>query len=76
MTAILPISALAYKTNPVGGDCYMIPDALAVSAYWARRYTDSMDAGLRLLSEGKLPESERGRVLANLRFAFEKLPRV
>ena len=51
-------------------------DALAVSAYWARRYTDSMDAGLRLLSEGKLPESERGRVLANLRFAFEKLPRV
>ncbi|MBV8615174.1 MAG: glycosyltransferase [Acetobacteraceae bacterium] len=50
-------------------------DAFAVSAYWARRYTDSMDAGLRLLSEGRLPESERGRVVANLRFAFEKLPR-
>ncbi len=25
MAAILPTSALAYKANPVGGSCYMIP---------------------------------------------------
>ena len=50
-------------------------DEFAINAYWAGHYADSMDAWLRLLSGGKLPEAERGRVLANLRFAFEKLPR-
>lgn len=54
---------------------YGLLDEFAVNAYWAGRYMESMDASLRLLSDGKLPESERGRVLANLRFAFDKLPR-
>ena len=33
MAAILPTSALAYKTNPVGGGCYIIPNSRALDVY-------------------------------------------
>ncbi len=54
---------------------YGLLDEFAINAFWAQHYSESMDASLRLLSEGKLPESQRGRVLTNMRFAFDKLPR-
>jgi hypothetical protein len=53
---------------------YGLLDELAVNAYWAGYFRESLDACLTLLSMAKLPASERDRVAANARFAAAKLP--
>ena len=50
-------------------------DELSVNAYWAERNWDSLDAILKLLATGKLTQGDMSRVLANARFAIERLPR-
>ena len=49
-------------------------DELAINAYWAGHGRASLDACLRLLQEGHLPEDQRPRILQNARFALDKLP--
>ena len=53
---------------------YGLLDEFAINAYWAGAYRNSLDACLKLLGGGKLPEDQRGRVIDNARFAAEKLP--
>jgi hypothetical protein len=53
---------------------YGLLDELAVNAYWAGHFGESLDACVTLLSTPKLPASERDRVAANARFAAAKLP--
>jgi len=48
-------------------------DEFAVNSYWSGDFRSCADACRRLLSEGKLPESRKSRVEANLQFANEKL---
>ena len=48
-------------------------DELAVSAYWAGRYREAMEANGRLLSVSALPAGERERVQKNLAFCREKV---
>lgn len=55
---------------------YGLLDEFAVLAGWVGAYTESLDACLRLLGDGKLPESERERVSANARSVLGKLPRL
>jgi hypothetical protein len=50
-------------------------DELSVNAYWAGRNWDSLDACLKLFATGKLTQRDMPRVLANARFAIERLPR-
>ena len=50
-------------------------DELSINAYWAGRNWDSLDACLKLLATGKLTQRDMPRVLANARFAIERLPR-
>ena len=52
---------------------YGLLDELSVNAFWAGHYQDSLDACLRLLSEGKLPADMRDRVARNTQFAAEKV---
>lgn len=52
---------------------YGMLDEYAVNAYHAGDYHDSLDACMRLLTEGKLPASEAERVAKNARFAWEKM---
>lgn len=52
---------------------YAILDQLAINAYWCAYYSDCIQACLKLLSEGKLPESERKRVEANAQASLEKI---
>ena len=47
-------------------------DEYAVTAFWTDRYAECVDACDRLLSEGKLPTEERGRVLKNKESAVRK----
>ena len=54
---------------------YGLLDEYSVNAYWAGAYFESLDASLRLLASDKLPESMRPRIVANARFAVEKLRR-
>ncbi|GAA0269494.1 hypothetical protein LNAOJCKE_3609 [Methylorubrum aminovorans] len=53
---------------------YGLYDEFAVNAYWCGRYRESLDASLRALEGGEVPEAERPRFLANMRFALGKLP--
>ena len=53
---------------------YGVLDEATVNAYWAGRYRDSLDAGLRALKGGKVPATEVPRFLDNLRFALDRLP--
>jgi Glycosyl transferase family 2 len=46
-------------------------DELAVNAYWSGRNRDSLDACLRILSDGR--HNDTARICANARFAFDKL---
>ncbi len=55
---------------------YGLLDEYAINAYWAEGYTECVDACLKLLAGGKLPASERPRVIENANFAVGKLPRV
>jgi hypothetical protein len=50
-------------------------DELAVNAYWSGRNWDCLDASLKILETGKLAGAEMQRVIANARFASERLPR-
>jgi len=49
-------------------------DELALNAYWAGRYKESLDANLLLLAERKIPADMRDRIVANARFAAARLP--
>jgi hypothetical protein len=51
---------------------YGLLDEFSVNAYWTGRYEDCIAACDRLLSEGKLPESHRDRVLNNKIFAVDR----
>jgi tetratricopeptide (TPR) repeat protein len=53
---------------------YGLLDQFAINGYWAGEYAPSLDACLKLLGGGKLPQSEIPRVVQNARFAFEKMP--
>jgi tetratricopeptide (TPR) repeat protein len=48
-------------------------DELAIATYYVGKFRESIDLNLRLLAEGRLPESERRRVEGNLGFAASKL---
>lgn len=50
-------------------------DEYAINAYWSGHNRDSLDASLRVLASGKLSGADLHRVIANTRFATEKLPR-
>lgn len=52
---------------------YGLFDEFAVLAYWSGHFFESSTYAERLLQEPYLPETERARVVANLRFAQEKL---
>jgi len=52
---------------------YGILDEFSVVAYWTGNYEESLAASTRLLTEGKLPESDRKRIEMNLEFARGKL---
>jgi glycosyltransferase involved in cell wall biosynthesis len=54
---------------------YGLLDEVAVNAYWAGQYRDSLGACLRLLHGTALPAQERERVWQNAEFARQKLPR-
>ena len=54
---------------------YGLLDELAVNTYWAGHYWESLDACLTLLASPAVPGGEHSRIVANARFAFEKLPR-
>jgi len=62
---ILFVDAAAYAWRAL--------DELAVATYYTRRYKDSAELNRRLLSEGKLPQTERRRVQENLDFSLKKL---
>jgi glycosyltransferase involved in cell wall biosynthesis len=55
---------------------YGLLDELAVNAYWTSRHAECVSACDRLLSEGKLPETMRDRVLKNKNFAVNKLQEI
>jgi glycosyltransferase involved in cell wall biosynthesis len=50
-------------------------DECSVNAYWSGHNRDSLDASLKLLGSGKLSAGDTRRVVANARFASDKLPR-
>ncbi len=50
-------------------------DEFAINAYWSGHYRDCLDASLKILATGKLSGANMQRVVANARFASEKLPR-
>ncbi len=52
---------------------YRLLDELQVNAYWAGHFQESFDAGARLIHEGKFPESDRARIVANGDYALQKL---
>src|SRR5262249_42297653 len=55
---------------------YGLLDEFAVNAYWVGAYAECLEACLKLLGDGKLPEPQRERVIANARFAVGKIPRL
>ena len=48
-------------------------DEYAINAYWAGRYKESIDANLKLLTERRAPEHMRDRLIANAKFAADRL---
>jgi hypothetical protein len=50
-------------------------DEFSVNAYWSEHNHDSLDASLKLLGTGKLSTADTRRVVANARFASDRLPR-
>jgi GR25 family glycosyltransferase involved in LPS biosynthesis len=55
---------------------YGLLDELSVNAYWDGHYQDSLEACLRLLSEGKMPSDMHGRVAKNTQFSAEKIRQI
>ncbi len=70
----LPQPAGALFAQPWVYD-YGLLDEFAVNAYWAGAYRECLDASLRLLASDKLPQSMHARIVANARFAADKLPK-
>jgi glycosyltransferase involved in cell wall biosynthesis len=52
---------------------YRMLDEFQVNAYWAGHYEESLDAGATLLRDGRFPESERARIIANCDYALQKV---
>lgn len=52
---------------------YRMLDEFQVNAYWVGQYGESLDAGATLIRDGKVPESERARIIANSDFALQKI---
>jgi hypothetical protein len=52
---------------------YGLVEEFSIAAYHSGHYKDCLDALERLLSDGKIPESARSRLLDNSRIAAEKL---
>jgi len=50
-------------------------DEFSLNAYWSGHNRDSLDASLKILATAKLSAAETQRVVANARFASERLPR-
>jgi glycosyltransferase involved in cell wall biosynthesis len=48
-------------------------DEFSVLAFWTGHYSECLDACMRILDGGKLPESERARVRQNAHYAIDKL---
>jgi glycosyltransferase involved in cell wall biosynthesis len=48
-------------------------EEFSVNAYWSGHFRDCFDASLKILAAGKLPEPDVQRVMANARFAAEKM---
>jgi glycosyltransferase involved in cell wall biosynthesis len=49
-------------------------DEFSLNAYWSGHNRDALNANLKLLSTGKLSAPDTQRVVANARFASERLP--
>lgn len=52
---------------------YRMLDEFQICAYWAGQYGESLDAGATLLRDGRFPDSERARILANCDYALRKV---
>lgn len=52
---------------------YSLLDELSVAAYWLGKYQECFEICRLLLNERKIPESDKSRILDNMRFAKEKL---
>ncbi|KAA3441965.1 hypothetical protein C7I87_32755 [Mesorhizobium sp. SARCC-RB16n] len=52
---------------------YGLLDEFSINAYWSGAYRESLDACLKLLASDKLPPDMLKRVVANARFAADKL---
>jgi glycosyltransferase involved in cell wall biosynthesis len=48
-------------------------DEFSILAFWTGRYTECIESCMRLLDEGKIPASERARVMQNAHYAIDKL---
>ena len=48
---------------------YGLLDELAINAYWAGRYRQSLEASEQILAEARIPEDERRRIEDNANFA-------
>jgi hypothetical protein len=48
-------------------------DEFAINAYWSGRFQDCLDASLQMLATGKVSPGDMPRVVANARFASERL---
>ncbi|GEL39632.1 glycosyl transferase [Methylorubrum extorquens] len=52
---------------------YGLYDEFAINAYWCESNLECLDACLRALESGQVPDAERPRFLANMRFALDRL---
>ena len=55
---------------------YGMLDEFSVVAYWAGRYSESLDASRKLLKLKNLPEGYPERIQRNAQFALEKMQKV
>ncbi|MDI9847742.1 glycosyltransferase family 2 protein [Rhodoblastus sp. 17X3] len=69
----LPVPADALFLEPWIYETGLL-DEFAINAYWSGHNRESLDACLRILATGKLSGPDAQRVVANARFASEKLP--
>ncbi len=52
---------------------YRLLDEFSIISYWAGHYQESVDAGLRLLREKRIPHAELPRVRKNLEYGISRL---
>lgn len=48
-------------------------DEYSVNAYWCGEYLDSLDGSLRILEGDRIPAEQRSRIVANARYALDRL---